>query len=98
MAAGIQVRATSLPTKAPAPEMIMIERMEMELAEADFIGFFISPNFVQTGWTMQELQLVLHRRVSGEGGAVVIPILWQMQMSRPCCGSFHGWTCEMEIL
>ena len=75
MAAGIQVRATSLPTKAPAPEIIVIERMEMELAEADFIGFFISPNFVQTGWTMQELQLVLHRRASGEGGAVVIPIL-----------------------
>jgi hypothetical protein len=53
----------------------MIETIERELAAADFVVFFISPNLVAHGPAMQELQVALHRQVSGEGGAVIVPIL-----------------------
>jgi nucleotide-binding universal stress UspA family protein len=52
-----------------------IQEIERELSAADFVAFFISPHSVESGWAKQELQIVLHRQVSGEGGAVVLPII-----------------------
>jgi hypothetical protein len=51
-----------------------MQEIEKGLAAADFIAFFISPSSVR-GWAQQELQVALHRQVSGEGGAVILPIL-----------------------
>jgi hypothetical protein len=52
-----------------------MQEIERELSAADFVAFFISPNSVGSGWAKQELQIVLHRQVSGEGGAVILPVI-----------------------
>lgn len=52
-----------------------MEEIERELAAANFVVFFISPQSVESGWARQELQLALHRQISGEGGAVVLPVI-----------------------
>jgi hypothetical protein len=52
-----------------------VQEIERELSAADFVAFFISPHSVGSGWAKQELQVALHRQVSGEGGAVVIPVI-----------------------
>jgi hypothetical protein len=52
-----------------------VQEIERELSSADFVAFFISPSSVGTGWAKQELQVALHRQVSGEGGAVILPVL-----------------------
>jgi hypothetical protein len=54
-----------------------MQEIERELSAADFIAFFISPDSVKSGWTKRELQIALHRQVSGEGGAVILPVLLQ---------------------
>jgi TIR domain len=52
-----------------------MQEIERELSAADFIAFFISPNSVGRGWAMQEIQIALHRQLSGEGGAVILPVI-----------------------
>jgi hypothetical protein len=52
-----------------------VQEIERELSAADFVVFFISPNSVGGGWAQQELQVALHRQMSGEGGAVILPVL-----------------------
>lgn len=52
-----------------------MQEIECELSAADFVAFFISPRFVESGWAKQELQVALHRQVSGEGGAVILPVI-----------------------
>ena len=52
-----------------------MQEIERELSAADIVVFFISPNSVGSGWAKQELQIALHRQVSGEGGAVIIPVI-----------------------
>jgi hypothetical protein len=52
-----------------------MQELERELSAADFVAFFISPHSVKSGWAMQEVQIALHRQVSGEGGAVILPII-----------------------
>jgi len=52
-----------------------MQEIERELSAADFVAFFISPNSVGSGWAKQELQIALHRQVSGEGGAVILPVI-----------------------
>jgi hypothetical protein len=52
-----------------------MREIERELSAADFVAFFISPHSVGSGWAEQELQVALHRQVSGEGGAVILPVI-----------------------
>ena len=52
-----------------------MQEIERELSAADFVAFFISPHSVVSGWAKQELQVALHRQVSGEGGAVILPVI-----------------------
>jgi len=52
-----------------------MQEIERELSAADFVVFFISPNSIKSGWAKQELQIALHRQVSGEGGAVILPVI-----------------------
>jgi hypothetical protein len=52
-----------------------IREIERELDSTDFIIFFISPRSVRAGWAQRELQIALHRQVSGEQGAVLLPVL-----------------------
>jgi len=51
------------------------QEIERELSAADFVAFFISPHYVGSGWAKRELQIALHRQVSGEGGAVILPVI-----------------------
>jgi hypothetical protein len=73
-AAGIQVWLDEASLK---PGTEWMQEIERELSAADFVAFFISPNSVRSGWAKQELQVALHRQVSGEGGAVILPVLLQ---------------------
>lgn len=52
-----------------------MQEIERELSAADFVVFFISPHSLESSWVKQELQVALHRQVSGEGGAVVLPVI-----------------------
>lgn len=52
-----------------------VREIERGLDSADFVVFFISQSSVQRSWPQKELQIALHRQVSGEGGAVILPIL-----------------------
>lgn len=55
--------------------MNWMQEIERELSSADFVAFFISPNSVGSGWVNEELRVALHRQVSGEGGAVILPVI-----------------------
>ena len=52
-----------------------VREIERGLDAADFIVFFISPNSVGSGWAQKELQIALHRQISGESGPVILPVL-----------------------
>jgi hypothetical protein len=52
-----------------------MQEIERELSAADFVAFFISPHSVGSGWAKQELQVALHRQISGEGGAIILPVI-----------------------
>jgi len=71
-AAGVGVWRDDVSLKAGADWMQEVER---ELSAADFFVFFISQNSVRSEWVARELQVALHRQVSGEGGAVILPVL-----------------------
>lgn len=49
--------------------------IERELSNANFVAFFISQNSVESAWVGTEVRVALHRQLSGEGGAVILPIL-----------------------
>lgn len=57
--------------------------IERGLDSADFVVFFISQSSVQKGWAQKELQIALHRQVSGEGGAVILPVLLEHAETPP---------------
>ena len=52
-----------------------MQEIERELSAVDCVAFFISPHSVGSGWANQEIQVALHRQVTGEGGAVIIPVI-----------------------
>ena len=52
-----------------------MQEIERELSAANFVVFFISPHSVNSEYVMHELQVALHRQVSGEGGAVILPVI-----------------------
>lgn len=66
-----------------------MQEIERELALADVVVFFISPSSVRSGWAMQELQVALHRQVSGEGGAVILPVLLETADVPPLLRQFQ---------
>lgn len=74
VAAGIQVWFDE---KSLKPGINWMKEIERELSTVDFVVFFISPNSIKSAWAKQELQLALHRQISGEGGAVILPVLLQ---------------------
>jgi hypothetical protein len=55
--------------------MDWLKVIELQLSEADFVAFFISPNSVVSTRTREELQIALHRQMSGEGGAIILPVI-----------------------
>ena len=57
------------------PGVRWISEIERALDRADFILFFISASSVHRSWPQRELQIAMHRQISGEGGAVILPIL-----------------------
>jgi hypothetical protein len=52
-----------------------VREIERGLDSADFVVFFISGHSAESGWAQKELQIALHRQISGEHGAVLLPIL-----------------------
>lgn len=69
---GIRVWSDRSTTKIGSNWLLETER---GLDSADFVLFFISLSSVQKGWAQQELKVALHRQISGEHGAVMLPIL-----------------------
>jgi TIR domain len=57
------------------PGMDWMRVIELELSEADFVAFFISPNSITSSVIKEELRIALHRQVCGEGGAMILPII-----------------------
>jgi hypothetical protein len=53
----------------------LVNRIERGLDSADFVAFFLSKASVTSQWARQELNVAISRQVSGDRGAVVIPIL-----------------------
>jgi hypothetical protein len=71
-AAGVRVWFDEANLKAGSNWVREIER---GLDTADFVVFFISSESIKSNWARQELQIALHRKVSGEGGAFILPVL-----------------------
>jgi hypothetical protein len=57
------------------PGMDWMREIERELSSAEFVLYFISPSSVRSSWASQEIQVALHRQISGERGARILPIL-----------------------
>ena len=57
------------------PGELWQQRIEFILSEADVAAFFISPNSVRSKWFEHEVRIALARQVSGEGGAIILPII-----------------------
>jgi hypothetical protein len=53
----------------------LVNRIERGLDSADFVAFFLSKASVKSQWARQELNVAISRQVSGERGAIVLPIL-----------------------
>ena len=66
-----------------------VREIERGLDSADFIVFFISQNSVQAGWAQKELQIALHRQVSGEHGAILLPVLLEEADVPPLLRQIH---------
>jgi hypothetical protein len=66
-----------------------LEWIERELSAADFIAFFISPHSVRGKGVQYELGLALHRQLSSEGGAVLLPVILEDADVPPLLRQFH---------
>jgi hypothetical protein len=53
----------------------IVSEISRGLDSADFLAFFISKDSTQSQWALQELNVMMARRISGKGGAVILPIL-----------------------
>ena len=53
----------------------IIDEISRGLDSADFLAFFISKDSTQSKWALEELNVMMARRISGKGGAVILPIL-----------------------
>jgi hypothetical protein len=66
-----------------------INEVERALDSADFIIFFMSPRSLSSGWPQRELQIALHRQVSGERGATILPVLLEKSDVPPLLRDIH---------
>lgn len=53
----------------------LVHSIERGLDSADFVAFFLSRASVKSQWARQELNVAISRQVSGDRGAVVLPVL-----------------------
>jgi hypothetical protein len=51
------------------------ERIDRGLDSADFMAFFMSPNSMGKAWPRAELNAIISKQLSGDRGAMVLPIL-----------------------
>jgi nucleotide-binding universal stress UspA family protein len=69
--AGVQVWFDTMILPGESWEYII----ERALSESDFVAFFLSPRSVTSPQFLHEINLALHRQVSGEGGAGILPVV-----------------------
>jgi len=55
--------------------MDLRQEIGRRLSTADFVVFFISQASVVSNWATYEIQIALHQQVSGEGSAVLLPVI-----------------------
>jgi len=53
----------------------IIDEISKGLDSADFLAFFISKNSTQSKWALEELNVMIARRISDKSNAVIMPIL-----------------------
>ena len=53
----------------------LVQQIERGLDSADFVAFFLSQASLDSQWARQELNVAISRQVSGDRGAVVLPVL-----------------------
>jgi hypothetical protein len=51
------------------------ESISRGLDSADFLAYFMSPSSLNSVWSREELNVIMSRRLSGRGGATILPIL-----------------------
>jgi hypothetical protein len=66
-----------------------VREIERGLDKADFVIFFMSPNSVNSEWAQKELQIAMHRKISGEGGARILPVLLKQVEVPPLLRDIH---------
>ena len=71
------------------PGQNWMREIERELSTADFVIFFISRASVASSWVNKELQIALHRRLSGEGGAAILPVILEDTDVPPLLRQYH---------
>jgi hypothetical protein len=59
----------------PQAHRLWMDIIERELSRADFAVFFISPHSGKDKRLMQSLRVAIFRQLSGEGGAIVLPVI-----------------------
>jgi hypothetical protein len=53
----------------------LVAKIERGLDSADYVAFFLSNASLRSRWARQELNVAISRQVSGNRGAVILPIL-----------------------
>lgn len=53
----------------------LIQNIAHGLDSSDFVAFFISNNSLSSAWAQKELDVAISRQVSGQGQAILLPIL-----------------------
>jgi hypothetical protein len=71
-AAGVKVWS---PETSLDPGTDWMQEIERALSAADFFVFFISQRSVTNSFAARELRIALDRKLSGEGGAIILPIM-----------------------
>ena len=66
-----------------------VNETERALDSADFVAFFISPRSLDSPWAKRELQLAMHRELSGQRGALILPVLLEKAEVPPLLRDIH---------
>jgi hypothetical protein len=53
----------------------IVDTISKGLDTSDFLAFFMSRQSLESPWSQKELNIVMSRRLSNKGGAVILPIL-----------------------
>lgn len=74
-----RLRASGIGVWIDEAEMKMgdsiVQRISHGLDTSDFVAFFISVKSLSSAWTQKELNVAMSRQVSGQGQAILLPIL-----------------------